>query len=160
MLSTESRTGKLEHLRSLSHLLDNALSIPGTRFRIGLDPIIGLIPGLGDVSGILFSAYIVAQAARWKLPAGTLLRMLMNIGLDWLVGNVPMVGDLFDAGFKANARNVSLLEEHLKLPGEAKAADRWVVFLVFLVLGLLLAISLAIATTVIWGLVQLMGWAG
>lgn len=157
MLSTESRTNRLEHLRSLSHLLDNAIALPGTKLRFGLDPILGLIPGLGDVSGIMFSAYIVVQAARWKLPAETLFRMLTNIGLDWLAGSVPMLGDLFDVGFKANARNVALLENHVQRPGPSQAADRWVVFLVFAVLGLLLTISLAIAFTIIWGLIQFFG---
>ncbi|NJR70781.1 MAG: DUF4112 domain-containing protein [Synechococcales cyanobacterium CRU_2_2] len=152
MLATESRAERLKHLRSLSHLLDNAIVIPGTKLRIGIDPILGLIPGLGDVSGVLFSAYIIVQAARWKLPTATLMKMLSNIGLDWLVGNVPLLGDFFDMGFKANARNVALLESHLNLPGMSRAADGWVVVLVFLALGLLLAVSVAIGGSILWGL--------
>ena len=156
MSSTHSRIERLEHLQSLSYLLDNAIAIPGTRFRFGLDPVLGLVPGLGDVSGVVFSAYIVLQAARWRLPAATLLRMLGNIGLDWLIGNVPLLGDLFDVGFKANARNVALLRNHVEQPGQSKAADGWVVFLVFMALGLLLVSSLAIASAVVWGWVRLL----
>lgn len=163
-LSRSVQGQRLEQLRRLSHLLDNAIALPGTNYRIGLDPFLGLVPGAGDVAGTALSAYIVVQAARWQLPAGTLLRMLWNVGLDWLLGTVPVLGDLVDVGWKANARNVALLEAHLRdgpINGQsARAADRWVVLLVFALLGLLLALSLALAASVIWGLVQLWGWVG
>ncbi len=152
--------GRLVQLQRLSHLLDNAIAIPGTKYRVGLDPFLGLLPGAGDVAGTAISAYIVIQAARWKLPAATLLRMLGNVGMDWLVGTLPILGDLFDVGWKSNARNVALLEDHLASPHESQAADRWVVLLVFASLGLLLALSISLAATVIWGLVQLMGSLG
>ena len=147
---------RLVQLQRLSHLLDNAIAIPGTNYRIGLDPFLGLLPGAGDVAGTALSAYIVIQAARWKLPTATLLRMLINVCLDWLVGTLPMLGDLFDVGWKSNARNVALLEEHLAAPQQSQAADRWVVFLVVGVLGLLLALSISFAIAVIWGLIQLL----
>ncbi len=155
MLSTESRSQTLKQLQTLSRLLDNAVAIPGTSYRVGLDPFLGLIPGMGDVAGIVFSAYIVVQATRWKLPAETLIRMVLNLGVDWLLGTVPLLGDLFDVGWKANARNVALLEDHLAQPAQHAAADRWVVGLVFVALGLLLAMSVAIASAVILGLVHL-----
>jgi len=149
------RDSRLGQLQQLSHLLDNAIAIPGTNYRIGLDPFLGLLPGAGDVAGTAFSAYIVIQAARWKLPAATLLRMLGNVCMDWLVGTLPILGDLFDVGWKSNARNVALLESHLASPQQSQAADRWVVLFVFVVLGLLLALSISLAVTVIWGLIQL-----
>jgi hypothetical protein len=152
---------QLVQLQRLSHLLDNAIALPGTDYRIGLDPFLGLIPGAGDVAGTALSAYIVIQAARWKLPAATLIRMLLNVCLDWLMGTLPLLGDLFDVGWKSNARNVALLEHHLSSPQTSQAADRWVVLLVFAVLGLLLALSISLAASVIWGLLQLWNiWGG
>jgi hypothetical protein len=156
--AVSSQERRLEQLRRLSHLLDNAIALPGTDYRIGLDPFLGLLPGAGDAVGTALSAYIVLQAARWKLPTATLLRMLLNISLDWLLGMVPVLGDLVDAGWKANARNVALLEEHLLSARTAQAADRWVLLLIFALLGLLLALSLALAASLIWGLLQLWGW--
>lgn len=151
---------RLVQLQRLSHLLDNAIAIPGTDYRVGLDPLLGLLPGAGDVAGTAFSAYIVIQAARWKLPAATLLRMLGNVCMDWLVGTLPVLGDFFDVGWKSNARNVALLEDHLASPKASQAADRWVVGFVFAILGLLLALSIGFAVTVIWGMVQLLGRLG
>jgi hypothetical protein len=97
----------------LSQLLDNAIAIPGTRYRIGLDPIIGLIPGIGDLLGAVLSGYIILEAARAEVPAFTLARMLVNVGVDTLVGAVPALGDVFDAAWKSNTKNVALLERHL-----------------------------------------------
>ncbi len=151
----QGQDNRLNQLQRLSHLLDNAIAIPGTNYRVGLDPFLGLVPGAGDVAGTALSAYIVIQATRWKLPAATLLRMLGNVCMDWLVGTLPVLGDLFDVGWKSNARNVALLEDHLASPQESQAADRWVVFLVFAVLGLLLILSISLAASIIWALIQL-----
>ena len=97
----------------ISKLLDNAIAVPGTSWKIGFDPIVGLIPGIGDLVGALLSGYIVVEAARAEVPTLTLARMLANVGIDTLVGAVPAVGDLFDAAWKANTRNAALLERHL-----------------------------------------------
>ena len=113
--------------RSAARLLDDLISIPGTNIGIGLDPIIGLIPGLGDVLGGAMSSYILFVASQEGAPTSVLLRMLGNIALDSLVGVVPVVGDLFDVGVKANRRNVDLLEHHLGSPRETKSASRGVV---------------------------------
>ncbi len=158
--SVSNSDDRLVQLQRLSHLLDNAIAIPGTDYRVGLDPFLGLLPGAGDVAGTALSAYIVIQATRWKLPAATLLRMLGNVCMDWLVGTLPILGDLFDVGWKSNARNVALLEDHLAAPRASQAADRWVVLLVFATLGLLLALSISLAATVLWGLFQLVGRLG
>jgi hypothetical protein len=104
--------------------LDNAFRVPGTQIRFGLDPLMGLVPGLGDVAGGLLSAYIVIEAARAGASAPVVLRMLANLGIDMLFAAIPLLGDLFDAGFKANTRNMALLQRHLERPDEAHAASR------------------------------------
>jgi Domain of unknown function (DUF4112) len=128
----------LQRLRNLTHVLDNAISIPGTRIRVGLDAVLGLLPGGGDVAGAALSAYIVLEAARFGLPKETLMRMLTNLLLDMVLGSFPMLGDLFDAGWKANSRNLDLLEAHVKNPKPQRASDR--VFLIFLVAALVLIV--------------------
>ena len=114
-------------LEQLAWWLDSAIVIPGTRFRIGLDALIGLIPGVGDLIGAALSAYIVAAAARRGLPRSVLFRMAVNVGLEALVGVVPIVGDLFDAAWKANQRNVALLQQYAAVPRRAQVQSRLVV---------------------------------
>ena len=126
----------LQRLRKISRVLDNAIGIPGTNFRIGLDPILGLLPGAGDFMGTALSAYIVIEAARLGLPRAALGRMAFNILLESLVGVVPVVGDLFDFAWKANTKNMALLEAHLNVPQASKKASPWFAFL--LVAGLII----------------------
>lgn len=114
-MNTVERLATLNRIRRLSRLMDTAIGIPGTRFRIGLDPIMGLIPGAGDLVSTSFSAYIIFLAARFKLPRQVLTQMIFNIALEAVVGSVPLVGDLFDAAYKSNIRNLNLLERHLQL---------------------------------------------
>ncbi|GAB4138938.1 MAG: hypothetical protein Fur0046_13800 [Cyanobacteria bacterium J069] len=120
----------LQRIRTLAHLLDNAIPIPGTPYRFGLDPIMGMIPGGGDVVGLFLSAYLVLESLRFRLPTQTLLRMVGNLALDGILGLLPGMGDLFDAVWKSNARNLALLEAHLANPGESEAADRQTVALI------------------------------
>jgi hypothetical protein len=103
----------LEQVNQLAWLLDNSIRIPGINYRIGLDALIGLIPGLGDVAGLLVSSFIVLQAIRLGTPKATLMKMVLNIAIEMVVGLIPVLGDLFDATFKANARNVRLLTQAL-----------------------------------------------
>ena len=124
--------GAVTRARGLARLLDDLIRIPGTNIGIGIDPLIGLIPGLGDVIGGAMSSYILLVASQEGAPTSVLVRMLGNIALDSLVGIVPVVGDLFDVGVKANRRNVDLLERHLGSPRETKAASRGVVALILL----------------------------
>lgn len=98
-----------ERLRRLAWLLDSSIRIPGTRWSVGIDALIGLVPVLGDAAGVILSSYIVYQAARMGASKGVLARMVLNIAVEGLVGAVPIIGDLFDAGFKANQRNMRLL---------------------------------------------------
>lgn len=132
---------ELERLRRLSRVLDTAIGIPGTRYRFGLDAIIGLVPGIGDAIGAIFSIYIIFQAARLGVPKATLARMIGNVGVDTIVGEIPLLGDLFDVGFKSNIRNLSLIERHVQRPAAAKGQSRRVL----LVLGIgLLALFVGI----------------
>ncbi|RPI62240.1 MAG: DUF4112 domain-containing protein [Lysobacterales bacterium] len=131
-------------LERLAWWLDSAIVVPGTRFRVGFDALIGLIPGVGDLIGAALSAYIVAAAARRGLPRSVLLRMALNVGLETLVGVVPVVGDLFDAAWKANQRNVALLRQYAAVPHRAHAQSRLVVgawLLAFLAVAAGLVIS-------------------
>lgn len=101
---------RVEALRRWATLLDAAFGIPGTRFRVGLDALIGLVPGVGDAVSGVFSAALIVQAARMGIPRVVLGRMAANVLIDVLVGAIPFLGDLFDVGWKANLRNVALLE--------------------------------------------------
>jgi Domain of unknown function (DUF4112) len=122
---------KLERLRSLSNLWDNALRIPGTKLRVGLESLIGLLPFGGDIIGLLLSCYILFYAIQFKLPKTLLLRMVSNIIIDAVVGVVPFFGDLFDTAWKANSRNVDLLEAHLQKPNLSHSANRRFLFLLW-----------------------------
>lgn len=113
-MNTVERLATLNRIRRLSRLMDTAIRIPGIGLRIGLDPIIGLVPGLGDLISTAFSAYIIYLATRFNLPGKAIGWMIFNIGLEAIVGTVPLVGDLFDALYKSNIRNLKLLEEHLQ----------------------------------------------
>ena len=150
---------RARRVRVLGQLLDNSIPIPGTARRIGLDSVIGLIPGVGDMIGGVLSGYIVLEAARAQVPTATLVRMLGNVGIDTLVGVVPVVGDLFDAVWKANVKNVVLLQEHLVTSDEASTTGRrGVIGASLLALGVLALIvigGIAVAIYVgrlLWGL--------
>ncbi|MCL1470310.1 DUF4112 domain-containing protein [Argonema antarcticum] len=112
-MNTTERLATLDRIRKFSRLMDSAFRIPVIGFRFGLDPIIGLIPGAGDLVSTAFSAYIIFLAARFGLPPQVMYKMILNIGLEAVVGAVPLVGDLFDAYYKSNIRNLELLERHL-----------------------------------------------
>jgi hypothetical protein len=105
---------ELTRLRNLSRLLDTSIRLPLIGYRIGLDPLIGLIPGVGDVIGFGLSAYLIQRAHRLDVPRLTRARMLANAALELLLGAVPLVGDLFDFGWRANSKNVALIVRHLE----------------------------------------------
>jgi hypothetical protein len=147
LLAPESKIPTLKRLRQLARILDKAFVIPGTNVGIGLDPILGLLPGGGDFLGILLSAYIVLEAARLGASKSTLSRMVSNIVIDSIIGTVPVVGDLFDFAWTANTKNITLLEEHLKFPRQNQAADK--VFVALILGGLLLISIVVVSLTVI-----------
>lgn len=143
---------RLKRLDRLASLLDNSIRVPGTRWRVGIDGLIGLIPGVGDVLGALMSGYLVMEAARVGASMSLILRMGLNIVLETLVGAVPIIGDLFDFAFKANLRNVGLLRRHVVDPARARSRNRLVVGLTAL-----LVIVIPIATLVV--IVAAFRWA-
>ncbi|SEQ96929.1 protein of unknown function [Nitrosomonas sp. Nm51] len=131
-----------EKLNRLAWLLDNSIRIPGTDIRFGLDGLIGLIPGLGDAIGAIISTHILTQAAQLGAPKSLLIRMGFNIGLDTLLGIIPVIGDLADFAFKANYRNVQLLNAYLGKPGKtALHSQLFIGAIAFLVLGTVLLIG-------------------
>jgi hypothetical protein len=150
-VQTPSQPQRVAALRKIAELLDAAFVVPGTSYRIGLDPILGLIPGLGDVVSPLFAIAILWQARDLRVPRVIQLRMMFNVAIDALLGAVPVVGDLFDFAWKANLRNLALLERHAGGARRAAAGD-WlfvsvltlvvvaIALVPFLVLGSLAAI--------------------
>ena len=113
----------LDALRKVAQLLDSAFLIPGTSYRVGLDPILGLFPGLGDLVSPLFTIGILWQARELSIPRVILLRMIFNVAIDSLLGAVPLLGDLFDFAWKANTMNLALLERHATEERAATAGD-------------------------------------
>src|SRR6478672_6681671 len=138
---------RLARLRRIGWLLDSSIPIPGTRFTLGIDQIVGLVPGIGDLIAGFFSLYIILEAARIGAPRGVLARMGWNVAVDTLVGEVPILGDVFDIGFKANIRNLDLLDGYLRRPAEVRRTSRR--FAALLVVGLLLLSAGAIAFAVL-----------
>jgi hypothetical protein len=130
---SESAALTRRKLAQLAWLLDSSIPIPGTRFSIGLDALIGLFPFIGDLVGVALSGYILSEASRIGAPRSVLLRMAFNVALEGLVGLVPLAGDVFDAAFKANQRNVRLLEAWLDEPRRTERSTR--AFGVVLLLG-------------------------
>lgn len=114
----------LARMRTVARLLDDSIRVPGTNVRFGLDPVLGILPGAGDVAAAGLSLYIVFEAARQGVPTPILLRMLANIAIDTFAGSVPLAGDLFDAAFKANRRNVDLAARALSARPPISGADR------------------------------------
>lgn len=108
---------RLRRLRRFARLLDSKFQIPGTRWRFGVDPLIGLVPGVGDAASAALSLWFIAEAGKLGAPSGTLLRMLLNVLVDTVAGSIPVVGDAFDASYKANLRNLALLERALAKRG-------------------------------------------
>ncbi len=129
-------------LNRLARLMDSSIPISGTRMRFGLDGLIGLIPGVGDTAGAIVSTYILSEAAQVGAPKSILLKMAFNIGLDALLGIVPVVGDLSDFVWKANQRNVKLLNDYLDQPEKTVTHSRlFVGCLGFLVFGVVISIG-------------------
>ncbi len=140
---------RLENTRLLVWLLDSAFRVPGTRWRFGFDPLIGLVPGLGDLAGAVLSFLVIWNAVRLGVPRLIQLRMALNVLVYAAIGTIPVAGDAFDFFFKANRRNYALLERALADGGHAtRASDRLILgvlaFLVLAVLGTVAALVVAL----------------
>jgi len=149
-----SRAEVERSLEQLAFLMDGLLRVPGTGWRIGLDAIVGLIPGVGDFATTAVSLYILAAGVRYRVPKVTLLRMAANIAIDYLIGSVPVVGDIFDAAWKSNQMNVELLRRRAAVSAEETARGRtsdWL-FLAAIVLVLLVLFfgTLALSLWLLW----------
>lgn len=138
---------RLARIRTLTRLLDSSIPIPGTGRTLGLDPLLGLVPWVGDAVGAAVSGWLIWQSARLGAPLAVLARMLWNVAVETLLGVVPVLGDLFDAAWKSNTRNLALLEAHLADPDAVRAATR----------GFWTAVGVGVFVVVV-GLVTLAGW--
>jgi Domain of unknown function (DUF4112) len=155
--SKRSTETELAQLRQLSHLWDQAIAIPGTKWRIGLESIIGLLPIGGDWIGLVMSSYILFHAVKFNLPRSIMVRMVINILIDAIVGAVPILGDLFDTTWKANTKNVNLLEAHLKSPQKNQSADKLMLWLLFIGCILFVVLLFGISVTLMIAIGKLIG---
>jgi hypothetical protein len=132
-------------LNMLASLLDDFLRIPGTTFRFGLDAIIGLIPGIGDVITSVASFLIILAAWQRRMPKVTIARMVANIAIDTLVGSIPLAGDAFDAAWKSNRKNMVLLQRKETVEARGQSWRDWLFLLgIVVLLGILMAIPVAV----------------
>jgi hypothetical protein len=147
MTTRRFRQADLDEVETIAWLLDNSIPVPGTGRRIGIDAIIGFVPGLGDMLSGLVAVLIVARAAALGLPRIVVARMLFNVALDFVIGAIPVAGDAFDLWFKANARNVGLMRSYLG-DRDRSTAPQWAFF------AAVLAVVVIVAGLVFW----LIGW--
>ncbi len=153
----ESARRSLEHLRALTTLFDQAFVIPGTKWRFGLDALFGLVPGLGDIAGALVAVFALRVARRLNAPPAVQMHMLSNIALDALVGMVPVLGDIFDFAFKAQSRNLALLDAYVATPNRAARRSRRGLWLIGLATLIVFATLSALG---VWMLYILFHWLG
>lgn len=135
----------------MAHVLDESIRLPGTGRRIGWDGIIGLIPGIGDATGLVLATVVIARAVQLGARGGTVARMVMNASVDAVIGSVPLVGWLFDFAFKANRRNVNLLESHVVDPeGTEQRSRKAVRRTIIAVIVSVVLVSAALLALVVW----------
>ncbi|MFO7692224.1 MAG: DUF4112 domain-containing protein [Vicinamibacterales bacterium] len=151
---TIDRTRRIELLRRWSRLMDSAYRVPGTAVRFGWDPIVGLIPGIGDVATSSFAVVILYHALRLGVPRVVLARMMLNTLVDLAAGLVPFAGDVADIAWKSNTRNLALLERHARPGVKASSGDWAVVLLAMTVIGGALALVLVAVGTMAYTVVR------
>ena len=145
---------RLDALRALRRLLDEAFRVPGTRIRFGWDAIVGLVPGIGDLVTALMACAIIVQAHQMRVPRIIQARMLINVGIDLLIGAIPFAGDVADVFWKANTRNFALLERHAGLAVPVRAGDWLFVLAIVAAIMLVAAIPLALVLWAVQALVS------
>lgn len=153
-MMTATPNEALRRVRVVASVLDDAIRVPGTNLRFGIDPLVGLIPGLGDLLGGAASVYIILEAARAGAPASVLVRMALNVGIDTIVGEVPLLGDLFDFAWKSNRRNVALLARHVEAPVETSRASK---ALVALLIAAIVLVVVGVSALTIYIIKRLLG---
>ncbi|RSK33310.1 DUF4112 domain-containing protein [Hymenobacter metallilatus] len=143
---TFDQDNRLLWVERISHLLDSQFRVPGTTWRFGLDPIMGLIPVVGGLPSLAISGVLILTMLRHGASGSLVVRMVVNVVLDALIGSIPVVGNIFDFAYKANDRNVRLLRAHYQ-EGRYQGSGRGLI-------GLILVVLLALAAGLVWG-----GWA-
>lgn len=113
--SPYEKAEKIQRLRKLSQLLDSKWNFPGTKFKFGLDGLLGFMPVIGDSIPLAISSYIIYEAYKLDLPSWCIAKMIWNVFIDWLIGLIPFFGDIFDIGFKSNLKNLEMIEKHAKI---------------------------------------------
>ncbi len=151
----EQAQREFENLRGIARLFDQAFRVPGTSWRFGVDALLGFVPGLGDIAGGIVAVYALRVARQLGAPASIQLRMLGNIAIDAIVGSVPFFGDLFDFAFKAQTRNLALLEQWRKIP--ARTARRSRLAVIFMPVAIFVVFA-ALTAVGVFLLVQLYQW--
>lgn len=141
----------IKQLERWAWLLDNSITIPGTSIKMGIDSLIGLIPGVGDLTGGALSSYILLQAISTGVAPVIIARMAVNIMFDSIIGMIPIVGDIFDITFKANLRNIELMTNYHNSPQEA--VRRNTLSIVIISITFISTLSL-----VIWIAIKLFAW--
>ena len=137
-------------LKTIAYWMDESIRLPGG-YRIGWDGIVGLIPGLGDVAGLAVSAYIIAESVRMRAPKSVLLRMSANAAIDTIIGAIPVLGDMFDLAFKANRRNLRLLQAHLDAPQRTRRVSiGWLALFAGVALLVLIAVLVLLGRLIAW----------
>jgi hypothetical protein len=132
----------------LAEWLDQRFTIPGTSIRIGLDPILGLIPGIGDMIANLAGSAIILIAAQYRLPKIVLLRMGLNVALNAMIGAIPIFGDIFSIWFRSNVKNAQLLERYVGAEGQASTFGNWL-FVSAVIIGIVLLL-IGIFVVTVW----------
>jgi len=143
----EERERSRSNVRQLAWLMDRAFVIPGTKFRVGLDAFIGLVPVVGDLIGMAIGSYLVMTAARLGVPRTVIMRMLLNMGTDVALGAVPVAGDVLDAAWRANSKNAALLERAMNDPKGTGRSSFWMLFGLSV---LLLAMTAGVVALSVW----------
>ena len=115
--SSDSKRAALDRIDMLARVFDTAFAVPGTNFRFGIEAVMRLVPGIGDAAASALSCYLLYEAHRLDVPKSVFARMVANVAIEGAAGAIPLIGDLFDAGFRANRRNVAILREHFREQG-------------------------------------------
>lgn len=147
-------------LRRWAVLLDSAFKVPGLPVRFGLDAIVGLVPGVGDLTTPAFTMLLLVTGLRRRVPLAVLARMVLNTGVDALIGLVPVIGDFTDVGWKANLRNLDLLERHARPGTSGGRADTWFVAAGIGLLVLVALLAIVPIVLVVWALAWVIGQRG
>jgi hypothetical protein len=143
--AAERRIGRV------THALDELVSVPGTQIKVGLDPLIGLIPVAGDAVAALVGAWVILEASRFGIPRVVLGRMILNLGVDLAIGAIPLLGDVYDLFFRSNSRNLDLFRRHALDPGAStRGQQAFFVGLALLLVGIIWLIALALGALIGW----------